>query len=365
MTIGLPQELIEEILDHLAGDSGSLKACSLVCRAWVSRSRSHLFKTCTLVPDNILGFCELLRSPGGCTFIPHVCGIHADHHYWDLDDCRFNTITADLRRLTHVTALELAFYVRADHTRANPWYRSDFVTAFPHVTRVGISCDSGGPPAPVIDTICLFPALQELHIHHVAGSVAVPSATAVPPQGLHSLKLSANSPGPVLAWLHAFDRLPMVDSVALPVLQHQDAPIACAAFQQLGDSLRHLDITLTSILGDFDVDPLTVYDFSLHPNLITLIIRDFSPYVSNDSDPSRMMGLITRLAAPALESLSIDFDPTLWVFDWRALDAFLSRARFPHLQKVLFRCNDDQFQFLQVLLPQLEVSGVLGIMPFK
>jgi hypothetical protein len=48
MIIRFPQELVDEIIDYLGEDSDALKACSLVCQAWVSRCRSHLFETCTL-----------------------------------------------------------------------------------------------------------------------------------------------------------------------------------------------------------------------------------------------------------------------------------------------------------------------------
>ena len=34
-----PQELTDAIIDHLADDHTTLKACSLVCKAWVSRSQ--------------------------------------------------------------------------------------------------------------------------------------------------------------------------------------------------------------------------------------------------------------------------------------------------------------------------------------
>ena len=43
----IPQDIIEEILDHLAADSdsGSLRACALVSKSWVQSSRRHLFRT--------------------------------------------------------------------------------------------------------------------------------------------------------------------------------------------------------------------------------------------------------------------------------------------------------------------------------
>ncbi|CCA77818.1 hypothetical protein PIIN_09843 [Serendipita indica DSM 11827] len=40
----LPPELDELIFDHLSHEKGTLKACSLVCRAWLFLARKHLFE---------------------------------------------------------------------------------------------------------------------------------------------------------------------------------------------------------------------------------------------------------------------------------------------------------------------------------
>lgn len=39
-----PQEILDAFIDELADDPAALKACSLVGRRWVWRSRKHLFK---------------------------------------------------------------------------------------------------------------------------------------------------------------------------------------------------------------------------------------------------------------------------------------------------------------------------------
>jgi hypothetical protein len=106
MSTKFAQELIDEILDYFAEDFRSLKFCSLVCREWVFRSRSHVFKKCSLPPSKIPGFCELLRSPA-CTLLPHVRTIfHTIHHNLEDYHC-FNAIAADLHRLTNVRELNL------------------------------------------------------------------------------------------------------------------------------------------------------------------------------------------------------------------------------------------------------------------
>jgi hypothetical protein len=107
-------------------------------------------------------------------------------------------------------------------------------------------------------------------------------------------------------------------------------------------------------------DTWTAYDLSFHPNLRTLVIDCFSR-VSAEFNYC-LIGLIKRLAAPALESLSIYFvrdDTAVRTVNWGALDAFLSPARFPRLRKVLIDCSADEFQFVRPALPLLEDSGML------
>ncbi|KAI0739389.1 hypothetical protein C8Q80DRAFT_1198411 [Daedaleopsis nitida] len=42
---GFPNEITDVIIDYLHDDKASLLACALVCRAWLSSSRYHLFRT--------------------------------------------------------------------------------------------------------------------------------------------------------------------------------------------------------------------------------------------------------------------------------------------------------------------------------
>lgn len=44
MTLVLPQELVDMVIDELRRDQPSLRNCSVVCTAWVPRCRIHLFK---------------------------------------------------------------------------------------------------------------------------------------------------------------------------------------------------------------------------------------------------------------------------------------------------------------------------------
>ena len=245
-----------EEINQLAG-SGALKAYSLVCRAWAFRSRSYLFEICHLCPSKILGFCDLLRSPD-CTFLPHICSIKATRNGWHENDQWFDESAADLGRLTSVRAFDLSLTIvnTGDAATANASFRLGFVAAFPNITRLDLACNSAGQPVPLVEMICLFPALQELHILGMSGILADPPADAVPPQGLRSLELRGHcvTVVPILAWLHAFNHLPNVHSVTLPCLEDDHLVlIVQAALQQLGGALHHLEIDVTELSTGEDI----------------------------------------------------------------------------------------------------------------
>ncbi|KAJ7846900.1 hypothetical protein B0H13DRAFT_2406685 [Mycena leptocephala] len=375
MSTKFPQELIDEILDYFAEDFRSLKFCSLVCREWVFRSRSHLFKKCALWPSRIPGFCELLRSPA-CTFLRHVRTIRHIKHY-SLEDCDlFNAIAADLGRLINVRELEIL--TRIYHPASSD---SSLYTAFPKITRLLLTFECGFhlQPQPFVNVIRLFPALQELHIYG-SGHWEEILADTVPPPQLRSLALSKSSATPILAWLDATNHLTNVHSLRLPSLSLSDVSTVRAALQRLGSALHHLDISLSEHRFK-SVDTFAVVNLSLHPNLRTLDIHDSSA----DYEALQMIPSITKLAAPSLERLSLDLDLGQALYtslDWASLDAFLSPARFPRLRNVTFKCSihrhhfyddhfegeddeepdvDDEHKFLHGALPLLYASGVLRI----
>ncbi|KAJ6460893.1 hypothetical protein C8R45DRAFT_1080941 [Mycena sanguinolenta] len=361
MTIDLPQELIDTILDDLVADSNSssyIKTCALVCRSWVSRSRLCLFKTCRLDYYTISVFSDLLRSPD-CTFLPHIRNIQID--FKGLPSSRFDDEFAlDLRSLRGVRSLEMTLQIGTVNTIGSIFFR----TAFSGVTRLVL----GGiiTVASLISTICLFPTLQSLQIHQATirtGSYAGsdPTTQVTPPPTLLSFALCANSVRPILDWLRTAEHLPKVRSLKLPSLWRHEVPAVCQALGRLGGTLPHLhylDIPLTWLLPS-PSGSLPLFDLSLYTTLHTLVLRD-SAY------PDDMLRCITRLAATSLECLVFDLDlPSYRRFNWAALDDFLDRyTRFQHLRSVVFiqftnYTDPAEDQFLRDVLPLLAASGVL------
>jgi hypothetical protein len=50
--MGLPQELVEHIIDTLQEDLPALKACSLTCKAMFASTRHLIYQTLCLTPRN-------------------------------------------------------------------------------------------------------------------------------------------------------------------------------------------------------------------------------------------------------------------------------------------------------------------------
>lgn len=46
----VPQEIVDEVVGHLATDSSTLESCSLVSKSWISSCRRHLFHTIRFSP---------------------------------------------------------------------------------------------------------------------------------------------------------------------------------------------------------------------------------------------------------------------------------------------------------------------------
>lgn len=77
MSWPLPQELTDYIVDYLADDKRALRTCALICRAFVRRSRAHIFEEVFLSyspsDDNFLDVCSY-----STTVLQSVRTLHID-----------------------------------------------------------------------------------------------------------------------------------------------------------------------------------------------------------------------------------------------------------------------------------------------
>ena len=86
MTVSLPQEITDKIIDAVAKDPAlqipNLRACSLVSRTWVYRSQKHLSSNIELHGSSIDNWRSAVR-PGEDGPSHHVTRIHYHAGHWD------------------------------------------------------------------------------------------------------------------------------------------------------------------------------------------------------------------------------------------------------------------------------------------
>jgi hypothetical protein len=116
-TSKVPQELVHQIIDDVAqmqqtGVTSTLVSCSLTCRAWLPRSRYHLFHNVSLADQrNSETILKLLKSKSRLGSIaPYVrCLFVVGYGVWA--EPWFNNA---LQRLTVLTALE-SLHIQSNH----------------------------------------------------------------------------------------------------------------------------------------------------------------------------------------------------------------------------------------------------------
>jgi hypothetical protein len=61
----LPQNVIDNIIDHLHDKPVDLQVCSLVAKSWKARSQSHLFRKVQWTTETVLGWCKHIPPRSG------------------------------------------------------------------------------------------------------------------------------------------------------------------------------------------------------------------------------------------------------------------------------------------------------------
>jgi len=97
-------ELYDYIIDFLHDDHGALHACSLVCRAWLPASRSHLFYHLTLRASRRI-FLAIHSSPHIASYVKKI----SVHHSWVIE--RDSVFPPLLNKFIYLRELEFNFFI--------------------------------------------------------------------------------------------------------------------------------------------------------------------------------------------------------------------------------------------------------------
>lgn len=89
MSPEFPQEITDQVIDHLWDDTSSLKACALSCQAWLPSSRTHIFREIVVKEAIACARFEALlqASPAIARYIRKLV-IDAHHFSYDTNSFR-------------------------------------------------------------------------------------------------------------------------------------------------------------------------------------------------------------------------------------------------------------------------------------
>ncbi|KAJ3535089.1 hypothetical protein NM688_g7028 [Phlebia brevispora] len=146
----VPQEICDMVIDQFTDDRTTLKACSLVCRGWVHRSRTHLFNSMHV---------SVIQGRQ-----PRIYAAHKDFWMSVISSPRVTTYIKELR--IDMLRAEYARDTPSDEGVAMLWQT---LALFQHVSTLnicGLLCSSESTqPADLARLASSFPFAQTLLLH--------------------------------------------------------------------------------------------------------------------------------------------------------------------------------------------------------
>jgi len=182
MTRSLPPEILDLIVDHLCGEPTTLKACCLVSKSWVPRSRRHLFSRVTFnmfwpsITFWMTVFPDPLTSPAHYTRTLTVTGLR-------VGTVTNNDVTPWIRAFRNVVHL---------HVKTLGWSSPGLFRGLsPIVRSLHLEAPNTRPSA-IFDVICSFPLLEDLALFALSSKTEDDDRTTPPtlPRLVRSLLLS-------------------------------------------------------------------------------------------------------------------------------------------------------------------------------
>ncbi|KAI0351513.1 hypothetical protein OH77DRAFT_1513787 [Trametes cingulata] len=321
----LPQELADQVIDHLWNDRCALSACSLACHAWLPSARTHLFRDQRLTgAKDCARFEELLESSPDIARYVRKLAIHepmstAYAQNW------INRVPSLVAKLDRLTTLELIglHYVSLYKTAPETLAALSRLTA---LVFADVYFDSFMDVHALLSAAC---NVRDLCFYRVLwlnpscstyGSVA-PKA----PPPLRRLVIDSWASSEMLQeWL-----LPSAESLDIQTLMVRWRERDCIdvlnrLFRACGPALESLYIELPTTVDESHELPSLQHNTSLRSLEIDgLVVPGCVAWMS---------ALLAQLRAPQLEKLSISLlvlsTSSISSFDWGALDTLLSQPAY-------------------------------------
>jgi hypothetical protein len=210
-SLEFPQELCNHIFETLQNDSLSLKRCSLVCKAWLHATRTHLFRQVILTPKNINPFTYLIIDSRS-TVHSHVRNL-------------------ELRRINYL----------------NRWIISNFTPTLTHLHMRDITFNAF---ADILDIICSFPYLQSVTLDEsTVESSSVEKSARIQDKVLPPFVNSVRCRGgrrclrAFLMWLLHHNIVPKLSSLDVGPIEEESNFEVGKYLASVGPAINHLSIS--------------------------------------------------------------------------------------------------------------------------
>ena len=267
----IPQELVDKIIDEAHDDRNVLKACSLVCWAWLPRSRSHLHRTVTLYHQNCRIHPSQTRIISTFLSLPAISeytqelllegktdyGLHHSNKQDDIDNGKL--FWRALARFAHVKTLRITRLFWVSHSLDN---KNRLCAAFPSVTDLNVYMSDFADAKEFLSFLTAFPRLACLRVERVfwARSAAEwyetsgsdPSSYRALPPGkvpgstLSHLQVQHCDPlmmTDIASWLVSLP-CPRIETLQLSPPDGDDFEALPLYFSTIGTNLKHLILAL-------------------------------------------------------------------------------------------------------------------------
>ena len=243
----LPQEIVDEVIDNLVFDFGTLKSISLVRKSWTHRSRRRLFYFIQIESLSRLEQWSTIISadPQGIASYPRVVTLVSNSRSW-LEPANLARFYDHFRSFSRVERLTISGLEAAkfDATSTVHYFGNFAATIRSLELRTAV-----GTPASLFSFICAFPLVDDLAIKY-------PNAAAGGGGNQGEVTLPASAPSfkgelRLLDMFHESD--PLVELLCARPLSFHTISVSSREMQRLpqlsklvdkcGKTLRSLHIT--------------------------------------------------------------------------------------------------------------------------
>ena len=159
----LPQELVEDVIDRFSDDRRMLVTCSLVAKAWLARSKHHLFNRVTLNKDGATKWRSSIR-PGsdGVSYLVRTLTLQQAQGYRWLGTESLDAMTDHFSSFRHVENLFITWLDLSDFKPGSlPFHFAHYGSSLRSLRLSYLSADY----STLVSFLELFPNLEDLLIH--------------------------------------------------------------------------------------------------------------------------------------------------------------------------------------------------------